>query len=164
MSDIATGKLVIWMRLQAERITPAGNRTSIMLSAAADRLEQQEQRITELEREIAAAKEVQKRLSIISAASVGCGSIVTSGTAGRSGEGWKDRCVMKDEPKGLISVKIQSRSPVKCIDCIYWAKNKEMDDSHYCKCKESRTICAPPGADACTRNGGDDNARVGCLR
>ena len=44
---------------------------------------------------------------------------------------------MKDEPKGLISVKIQSRSPVKCIDCIYWAKNKEMDDSHYCKCKES---------------------------
>ena len=60
MSDIATGKLVIWMRLQAERITPAGNRTSIMLRAAADRLEQQEQRITELEREIAAAKEVQK--------------------------------------------------------------------------------------------------------
>ena len=57
MSDIATGKLVIWMRLQAKRITPAGNRTSIMLSAAADRLEQQEQRITELERELAAAKE-----------------------------------------------------------------------------------------------------------
>lgn len=49
MSEIATGKLVIWMRLQAKRITPAGNRTSIMLSAAADRLEQQEQRIAELE-------------------------------------------------------------------------------------------------------------------
>ena len=49
MSEIATGKLVIWMRLQAKRITPDGNSTSIMLSAAADRLEQQEQRIAELE-------------------------------------------------------------------------------------------------------------------
>ena len=44
MSEIATGKLVIWMRLQAKRITPDGNSTSIMLSAAADRLERQEQR------------------------------------------------------------------------------------------------------------------------
>jgi hypothetical protein len=26
MSEIATGKLVIWMRLQAKRITPDGNR------------------------------------------------------------------------------------------------------------------------------------------
>ena len=51
MSEIATGKLVIWMRLQAKRIKPDGNRTSIMLSAAADRLESQEQTIDELEDE-----------------------------------------------------------------------------------------------------------------
>ena len=48
MSEIATGKLVIWMRLQAKRITPDGNSTSIMLSAAADRLESQEQTIAAL--------------------------------------------------------------------------------------------------------------------
>ena len=48
MSEIATGKLVIWMRLQAKRITPDGNSTSIMLSAAADRLESQEQKIAAL--------------------------------------------------------------------------------------------------------------------
>lgn len=49
MSEIATGKLVIWLRLQAKRITPDGNRTSIMLSAAADRIEKQEAQITRLE-------------------------------------------------------------------------------------------------------------------
>ena len=54
MSEIATGKLVIWMRLQAKRrsidslFTPDGNSTSIMLSAAADRLESQEQKIAAL--------------------------------------------------------------------------------------------------------------------
>ena len=54
MSEIATGKLVIWMRLQAKRrsidslFTPDGNSTSIMLSAAADRLESQEQTIAAL--------------------------------------------------------------------------------------------------------------------
>lgn len=51
MSEIATGKLVIWMRLQAKRITPDGNSTSIMLSAAADRLEKQETEISELKRD-----------------------------------------------------------------------------------------------------------------
>ena len=56
MSEIATGKLVIWMRLQAKRIIPAGKRTSIMLSAAADRIEQQEQRIANLENELATYK------------------------------------------------------------------------------------------------------------
>ena len=52
MSEIATGKLVIWMRLQAERIKPNGNRTSIMLSAAADRLESQEREIERLKEEL----------------------------------------------------------------------------------------------------------------
>ena len=56
MSEIATGKLVIWMRLQAKRITPAGNRTSIMLSAAADRLEQQDSRGCNMEYGFAKAK------------------------------------------------------------------------------------------------------------
>ena len=57
MSEIATGKLVIWMRLQAKRIIPAGNRTSIMLSAAADRLESQEQTIAGKDVEISTLKE-----------------------------------------------------------------------------------------------------------
>ena len=100
MSEIATGKLVIWMRLQAKRITPDGNSTSIMLSAAADRLESQEQTIAALtaraeqaERERDAAKAYMKRF--------GCLTCEGQGTVGLNEPCWGCRDKSNWKMRGL---------------------------------------------------------------
>ena len=125
MSEIATGKLVIWMRLQAERIKPNGNRTSIMLSAAADRLESQEREIERLKEEL---EQMEEAATVLHAANETHWTYIKELTA-RAEQAERERDAAKADMKLIVDAVRETHCDETCCFACKYDFDTSINDS-----------------------------------